>query len=213
MPELDAGLSPNRSVALELRDEGRLVREGYELLDEKRVLLATEILQRLAQHRRLSSQWLLRYRAARAALAAALAALGLEAVQVHPVAPRDLDLAVATPRIAGIVISRLETATLLPAAVAAPRPVWPSAQTEAVTKAFAAVVELGVQVAMEEQNLRRLAREYLRTDRRARALENVLLPELEASLRFVEEQLEYLDTEEAVRVHWAHRRSAERGSD
>jgi V/A-type H+-transporting ATPase subunit D len=49
-------------------------------------------------------------------------------------------------------------------------------------------------------NLRRLAREYTRTERRARALENVVLPEIDVSLRFVEEQLDAVDQEEAVRV-------------
>jgi vacuolar-type H+-ATPase subunit D/Vma8 len=57
-------------------------------------------------------------------------------------------------------------------------------------------------------NLRRLIREYVRTERRARALENVLLPEIDTSLRFVEEQLDAVDQEEAVRV-----RNAARGSD
>jgi V/A-type H+-transporting ATPase subunit D len=49
-------------------------------------------------------------------------------------------------------------------------------------------------------NLRRLAREYTRTERRARAFENVVLPEIDVSLRFVEEQLDAVDQEEAVRV-------------
>jgi hypothetical protein len=34
----------------------------------------------------------------------------------------------------------------------------------------------------------------------------VLLPELDDALSFVEEQLEYMDAEEAVRVHEAQRR-------
>jgi V/A-type H+/Na+-transporting ATPase subunit D len=49
-------------------------------------------------------------------------------------------------------------------------------------------------------NLRRLMREYVRTERRARAIENVLLPEIEWSLRFIDEQLEILDQEEIARV-------------
>jgi hypothetical protein len=41
----------------------------------------------------------------------------------------------------------------------------------------------------------------------------VLLPELDEALRGVAEQLEYLDTEEAVRVHEAHRRmESQRGT-
>jgi vacuolar-type H+-ATPase subunit D/Vma8 len=57
-------------------------------------------------------------------------------------------------------------------------------------------------------NLRRLLRDYVRTERRARAIENVLLPEIEWSLRFVDEQLELLDQEEIARVR-QHRASDE----
>ena len=53
--------------------------------------------------------------------------------------------------------------------------------------------------------LRRLIREYVRTERRARALENVVLPEIDGSLRFIEEQLDAVDQEEAVRVRNAAR--------
>ena len=206
MPELDAALSANRTVELELQDERHLVREGYELLDEKRVLLATEMLRRLAVHRALQSEWMNRYRQSRQMLANALAALGLEGVQLYPVLPRDLLIDAEPQRIAGVALKRLNSARLAPAAVAPPPVVWPSAAIGACAVSFAQIVELAARIAAEEQNLRRLAREYVRTDRRARALENVLLPELDEALRGVEEQLEYLDTEEAVRVHEAHRR-------
>jgi V/A-type H+-transporting ATPase subunit D len=49
-------------------------------------------------------------------------------------------------------------------------------------------------------NLRRLMREYVRTQRRAPAIENVLLQEIEWSLKFIDEQLEILDQEEIARV-------------
>ncbi len=65
-------------------------------------------------------------------------------------------------------------------------------------------VELVAQAA-RAANLRRLIEEYRRTERRARALENVLLPEIDRSLRFIEEQLDAVDQEEAVRVRNAAR--------
>jgi vacuolar-type H+-ATPase subunit D/Vma8 len=37
---------PTRSAAMELADERKLMRQGYEFLDEKRMLLATEMLRR-----------------------------------------------------------------------------------------------------------------------------------------------------------------------
>jgi V/A-type H+-transporting ATPase subunit D len=58
-------------------------------------------------------------------------------------------------------------------------------------------------------NLRRLAAEYVRTERRARALENVVLPEVDATLQRISEQLDAVDQEEAVRVRNAARPAAE----
>ena len=46
-------------------------------------------------------------------------------------------------------------------------------------------------------------REYRRVERRAKALENVLMPEVEASLKRVTEQLDVMDQEETVRVRTA----------
>ena len=46
----------------------------------------------------------------------------------------------------------------------------------------------------------RLAAEYRRTERRARALEDVILPEIEGTLREVESHLEEVDQEEAIRT-------------
>lgn len=45
----------------------------------------------------------------------------------------------------------------------------------------------------------------MRTERRARALEKVLLPENGKNIRFMEEQLEAVDQDEALRVRFAGR--------
>ena len=73
------------------------------------------------------------------------------------------------------------------------------------TPRAATVVVLAAAEASSAGNLRRLAQEYRRTERRARALENVLLPEIDGALRFIEEQLDAVDQEEAVRVRNAAR--------
>ena len=43
-------VTPTRSTALDLADELRLMRQGYEFLDEKRMLLATEMLRQMRQY-------------------------------------------------------------------------------------------------------------------------------------------------------------------
>ena len=54
-------------------------------------------------------------------------------------------------------------------------------------------------------NLNRLAREYRRTERRARALEKVLLPDVEEAIKMIDEQLDMMEREEAIRTRWASR--------
>jgi V/A-type H+-transporting ATPase subunit D len=49
-------------------------------------------------------------------------------------------------------------------------------------------------------NLRRLARDYVRTERRAKAIENILMPEIESSLKLIDDQLEGMDQEEVARL-------------
>jgi V/A-type H+-transporting ATPase subunit D len=81
----------------------------------------------------------------------------------------------------------------------------PSPEAERCREAFSALVPLAMEVAVMRASLERLVREYIRTERRARALENVVLPEIEGSLRFMNEQLEAMDQEEAIRVRNAAR--------
>ncbi len=63
---------------------------------------------------------------------------------------------------------------------------------------------IGLQPAVELAaccvNLRRLVRDYVRTERRARAIENVLMPDIESAIKIIEEQLEGMDQEEIARL-------------
>jgi hypothetical protein len=89
MPDPGA-VAATRVALLELRDERRLVQEGYDLLDEKRVLLASETLRELREHvaaqRDLDTDWA----AARAALARAVEIHGFDDLTVEPPCPLDL---------------------------------------------------------------------------------------------------------------------------
>jgi V/A-type H+-transporting ATPase subunit D len=206
MPDGGEVLAP-RVAFLELKDERRLIQEGYELLDEKRVLLATEIMRQLRHY---------------AALQAELARLGTEALGAleGAVGMHGLDKLTVEPKLdfgpAQIVLHeqsflglRLVEATVddrAPPPGPEARPSTPEARACAHT--FRALVMRHVELAACVASLRRLVREYIRTERRARALENVVLPEIDETLRFIEEQLDALDQEEAVRVRNAARARA-----
>ena len=187
-----------RVAFLELTDERRLVEEGYELLDEKRVLLATEIMRLLRQHAQLSEELQRLHDRARAALEAAVGLLGFDDLTVAP--KLDLDPCLLGVREQSFLGLRLVEATLEepPPAPAAAQPATPEVRDCAT--AFRRLVAHQVEYAACVTSLRRLAREYVRTERRARSLENVVLPEIDGALRFIEEQLDAVDQEEAVRV-------------
>jgi V/A-type H+-transporting ATPase subunit D len=203
MPEFGE-VAATRVALLELRDERRLVQEGYDLLDEKRVMLATETLRQLRAHGAAQLELDAGWRSARAALENAIEVHGFEDLLVEPPCPLDAALLREDHRtFLGILLveAHLEDVACAPVA----EPVRGTPELRACALAFRRLAAGLAEQAARAANLRRLTDEYRRTERRARALENVLLPEIDRSLRFIEEQLDAVDQEEAVRVRNAAR--------
>jgi V/A-type H+-transporting ATPase subunit D len=201
----DSGeVAATRVALLELRDERRQVQEGYELLDEKRVLLASEILRELRAHgvaqAALGGLWL----EARVALAAAVEVHGFDDLTVEP--PCLLDHVLLRQAERSFLGLRLAEASLdAGPCVPDDPPVRDTPELRCCASTFRQLARELIAEAARGANLRRLTAEYRRTERRARALENVLLPEIDHSLQFIEEQLDAVDQEEAVRVRNAAR--------
>jgi V/A-type H+-transporting ATPase subunit D len=191
-----------RVAFLELKDERRLVQEGYELLDEKRVLLAAEIMRQLRHYGALRTEIGALETAALEALEAAVGMHGFDKLTVEP----KLDFG---PALIGVHEQSFLGLRLVEAALEEPRqgaddaPRAATPEARGCALAFRRLVIRHVELAACIASQRRLIREYVRTERRARALENVVLPEIDESLHFIEEQLDAVDQEEAVRVRTA----------
>jgi V/A-type H+-transporting ATPase subunit D len=199
--------SPTRSVYLELKEERDLIREGYEFLDEKRMIVAQELLRRLRRWQTLRDEYLALYTDAVAALAAAVARHGLDGLMVYPRTPvSDWSPSFATRRFLGVELLECDGADL-PVEPSA-QPVLVSLEAEQCRARHAALIRLTARLAAAHANMERLIAEYVRTERRARALENVLLPEIEETLRFVDDQLEGVDQEEVLRSRFTGRHRA-----
>ena len=188
--------SPTRAVVLELKDEQKAMHEGYVFLDEKCLLLAGEILRELARYAELDRALLASYKAAIEALQAAVARHGLDDLQVYP--PLDQSTATLTRVPRSIMGVRLLDAVWRPADNAPPPSVAPSPEAEACRRAFVAVIAAAAELAAVSGNLERLSFEYRRSVRRARALQDVLLPELDQSVYRIETRLEELEQEDAI---------------
>lgn len=188
--------TPTRSVVLELADERRAMREGHGFLDEKCLLLAGEMLRELARHASLERELRAAFDAGFATLASAVARHGLEALLVYPTAPAEASRVVLRQR--SLMGVRLVEAALALDGPPHPPAVDRSPEAEACRAAFASLAGLGAKVAASSANLERLDAEYRRAVRRARALQDVLLPELDRTLAELDTRLAELEQEDAI---------------
>jgi V/A-type H+-transporting ATPase subunit D len=199
VPELTRTQTASRSAFLELQDEKRLVNDGYEFLDEKRILLAAELLRQRDAWREAHAEFIARWDKATKLLPEAAADQGLEGLQVHPrynLSEGGLEIS-GRPYVGQVVLeARLDVG----ATELSREPVRPSREVRRLAAAFRDVLEAAAPLAAIAANLRRLMREYRRTERRVRALENVVLPELREDLASMEEHLDLNDQEEVIRV-------------
>ena len=199
MPELARTRTASRSAFLEMRDEQRLVNDGYEFLDEKRILLAAELLRQRDAWREANAVFEQRLREAMKALPEAVADQGLEGLLVHPRYTLDAArLEVSERPYVGQVM--LEASMATGDTGLAREPVRPSPEVRRCADAFRALLEAAAPLAAITANLERLMREYRRTERRVRALENVVLPEIRQDLAAMEEHLDLNEQEEVIRV-------------
>jgi V/A-type H+-transporting ATPase subunit D len=197
--------TPTRSLAIALGEERRTMREGYAFLDEKCLLLAGEMLRELRRYRKLGEQIAPLQRRAGRALAAALRRHGLQGLQAFPAPPGTQSLQVSRRSLLGVAM--LEAHLGSDAGAAAPA-VNASPEAAACRAAYAALSAPLAARAASSGNLARLLAEYRRTVRRVRALQDVLLPEIEQTLHEVETSLEELEQDEAGFLRRAARAAA-----
>lgn len=188
-----ADLTPTRSLAIQLQDERRTMREGYAFLDEKCLLLAGEMLRELRAYQARVAELASLQAAARAALRGAVARHGLDGLQVYPAAPGRYALRIERRALLGVAML---DAALEGEAGPAPPAVWPSPEAEACRAAHARVAAQLVRIAAHSTNLARLYADYRKTVRRVRALQDVLLPEVDRALAEIETSLEELEQDE-----------------
>jgi V/A-type H+/Na+-transporting ATPase subunit D len=188
-----------RSALLELEAEARFTREGHEFLDQKRMLIAGELLAWLARHEKTLARFDRVHEASRRALAEAIALHGMEELGHHPAGTLDFaPVAISRESFLGVTVVRArgEPEIAPPSEPAAN----PSPEARRCRERFTELAVLASELAVASGNVLRLLREYRRTERRARALENVILPELGATVRRITEQLDEQDYEEAARL-------------
>jgi V/A-type H+-transporting ATPase subunit D len=199
---INQDISPTHSALLDLQAERTLVDEAYEFLDEKRMLLAAEILRQLDDYDVLRNRIEDLARKARDYLVTAVGIHGLQGISVYP--PLRVSESEPSMHSWNFMGVRLATSALEFTTSSGGLPSTPCSQSNEAKDCQQAFLALGKECAILAGitgNLHRLLSEYRLTERRARALENVIIPEIQETVDIVRTQLEELELEETVRAH------------
>ena len=194
--------APTRAALLALKDERTVVTEAYNFLDEKRLLLAAELLRQLDQYQQLLTKTESQAESAKRALAAAIARHGLQGLGVYPAASLDgFRLVTSKKNFMGVTL--LESDQHIPPGDDSITTLAsnPSFEAETCRTAFQEILQQGATLAELSGNIHRLLLEYRLTERRARALENIILPEIDQALGDMSVHLEEMELEDVIRAH------------
>ncbi len=201
--------SSSKTALIELRIQRGLMRDGMLILEERRDLLAHLLMQQIGivgslveEGQRLSER-------ARAHVRGAILRHGAAGVAAFARAP------VGDPGPYWSVESRLGTPWLEAVNPTTsftdrrPQGGWQiSVELELATASLQAFLRHLTTLAAAENNLRRLVGVFRRTQRRVNALEHVLLPEIDADIRRMEDVMDEMERDDLARSILVKRRKA-----
>ena len=192
-----ANLLPTKGNLIAAKRSRMLAQTGYELMDRKRNILIRELMGMMDTAKELQGQIDAVFTEAYTALQAANIRLGIcdriaEAVDV------DDSLTLRYRSVMGVELPRI------PGQSPPPRPEYGMSDTcseldECYLK-FYRVKELTRRLAEVETSIYRLADAIKKTQKRANALQNIVIPGLDGTIRFITDALEEKEREEFARL-------------
>jgi V/A-type H+-transporting ATPase subunit D len=191
-----------RAELLARKNQIALAYQGRDLLKEKRNALMQQLMQMAEQVMQGSDVLEQQIGEATAILAVAEALDGPEAVRSAAFAAQSqVTLEVTRANIMGVSVPVIEQKSVARSPLdRGYSPSSVSSRIEATAEAFEIVLDRVIELAECEMRLRRLAEEIGRTTRRVNALENVLIPQLQAQLNYVQMILEEREREDLFRL-------------
>ena len=207
MPRMN--LAPTRSNLLRIRKDLRLAREGYEILDKKREVLTSELIQMAHDAETLQEQLWAQFQSAYRGLDEARLVMGRERVEWAALAvTRSVEVRIRLRSVMGVLVPTVESYGS-PPEMSYGLGDTTSALDEAATR-FREVLAQIPDYAEMVTSVWRLAKELQKTNRRVNALQHVFIPEYEATVGYIESTLEEREREETFRLKRIKSRKARR---
>lgn len=192
-----APVIPTKGNLIAIRRSMTLARMGFELMDRKRNILIREMMGLIDRASEIQSEIDVTFRQAYAALQIANITLGI-ADTIAEAVPVDDSVLIRYHSVMGVE---------LPSVPENNEPIKieygltdTNSMLDEAYKSFHAVKRLTRTLAEIEISIYRLAYSIKKTQKRANALENIIIPNLNSSIRFITGALEEKDREEFVRL-------------
>ena len=202
---------PTRIELINTRKRVRMARRGLDLLKMKRSSLVMEFFKISRTVKGMREN--LRREVAQALEAIKIAELDVGSVSLERLAlfSADTGARVKTKNVMGVRIPDLDILyreTLLSEVY---RAVSMPTSAEDALKRFQKLLTLILEVAEKENSMRRLLREIDKTKRRSNAIENLLIPRLEADVKFIRMSLDEMERDTFTTLKTVKRNSERKG--
>ena len=192
-----ANVLPTKGNLMAAKRSRSLAKTGYELMDRKRNILIRELMTLMDTAQELQGQIDTVFTQAYAALQAASIRLGVCDRIAETVAVDD-SLSLQYRSVMGVELPHI------PGASPPPRPEYGLSETSSLLDdcylKFYRVKELTRKLAEVETSIYRLAQSIKKAQKRANALQNIVIPGLDEDIRFITDALEEKEREEFVRL-------------
>jgi V/A-type H+-transporting ATPase subunit D len=190
--EMVEGVNPTRMELLKLKDRVNLATKGHKLLKEKRDALIMEFFNILDSARSVRRKVEDKLGESYSDLIAAQAVMGDFAVRRAAMSVQEsLDIDVDTRSVMGVTVPIIEYNDVKKSMIERGYGlVDTSAKLDEASKGFEEVVELILELSEVEMTVKLLAGEIESTKRRVNALEHIIIPRLQNTVKYIEMRLE-----------------------
>ena len=200
--EMVEGVNPTRMELLKLKDRVNLATKGHKLLKEKRDALIMEFFNILDRAKGVREKVEEKLGESFADLIVAQTTMGDFAVRKAAMSVQEsLDIDVDTRSVMGVNVPVIEYKDIKKSMIERGYGLADtSAKLDEASNGFEEVIELILELSEVEMTVKLLAGEIESTKRRVNALEHIIIPRLENTVKYIEMRLEEMERENFVRL-------------
>jgi len=207
MASMGTRILPTRGFLLILKSRAKIIKEGYELLSMKREELVRNLQNLVNELGKIRTKTERIYEEIQEKLKELLVTFGPEKIEAYVSMMNDLiEISTLHKSIMGVRYVELKIERI-PEFKDKIHPILLP-----IARKFQTFIEELIKLAEMETKIESIARDLERTNKIVNALENVIMPDLERDIKYIEDMLEEDDLEEFVRLKFARDKILKRRS-